>query len=112
MMDDSRMRGERLSVKEKWRGGGSEVGSDLDPDQLKMFWIRQNDADHLDPDPQYCMRGINGRRVGCLNHKMAGPHLSILLFQGHLPVRLECGQPGVGADDGCAGGGRAQTPLH
>ena len=27
-------RGERLSVKEKGRGGGSELGSDLDPD----FW--------------------------------------------------------------------------
>ena len=26
------MRGERLSVKEEWRGGGSELGSDLDLD--------------------------------------------------------------------------------
>ena len=49
-------RGERLSVKEERRGGGSELGSDLDP--WKILWIRiqQNDADPLDPDPQHCLR--------------------------------------------------------
>ena len=52
-------RGERLSVKEKGRRGGSELGSDLDldPDKWKILWIRiwQNYADplDLDPDPQH-----------------------------------------------------------
>ena len=30
-----RMRGERMSVNEEGRGGGSELGSDLDPDPAK-----------------------------------------------------------------------------
>ena len=53
-------RGERLSVSEERRYGGSQLGSDLnlDPDPWKMLWIRirQNDADPLDPDPQHCLR--------------------------------------------------------
>ena len=49
-------------------GGGSELGSDLDlylaPDPWKILWIRiwirQNDADPLDPDrhPQHCGKSI------------------------------------------------------
>ena len=31
MMDEGVRMGERLSVKEEGRGGGSELGSDLDP---------------------------------------------------------------------------------
>ena len=50
------MRGERLSVKEKGRGGGSELGSDPDPWKILWIRIRQNDADPLDPDPQHCLR--------------------------------------------------------
>ena len=50
--------GERLSVSEEGRGGGSELVSDLDldPDPWKILWIwiRQNDADP-DPDPQHCL---------------------------------------------------------
>ena len=50
-------RDKRLSVKEEERGGGSELGSDLDLDSVpwKTLWIRfrQNDADPLDPDPQH-----------------------------------------------------------
>ena len=42
---------ERLSVKEE--GNGGELGSDLDLDPWKILWIRQNDADPLDPDPQH-----------------------------------------------------------
>ena len=42
-------------------GSGGELGSDLDldPDPLKMLWIRirQNDANPLDPDPQHCFTG-------------------------------------------------------
>ena len=45
-------------MKEEGRGGGSELGSDLDldPDSWKILWIRirQNDVDPLDPDPQHC----------------------------------------------------------
>ena len=44
-------------MKEEERGGGSELGSDLDLDPVpwKTLWIRfrQNDADPLDPDPQH-----------------------------------------------------------
>ena len=46
-------------MKEDGRGGGTELGFDLDldpdPDLLKIlcFRIRQNDADPLDPDPQH-----------------------------------------------------------
>ena len=48
-------------MKEDGRGGGSELGSDLDPvpdpDPWKILWIliRQNDMDplDLDPDPQH-----------------------------------------------------------
>ena len=50
-----RRRGERLSVRQEGRGGGSELGFDLDldPDPWKILWIRirQNDAD---PNPQHC----------------------------------------------------------
>ena len=48
-----------MSVKEEERGGGSELGSDLDLDldldldPWKILWIRQNDAEPLDPDPQH-----------------------------------------------------------
>ena len=49
-------------MKEEGRGGGSELGSDLNldsdpaPAPWKILWIRirQNDADFLDPDPQHC----------------------------------------------------------
>ena len=49
-------------MKEERRGGGSELGSDLDlvldPDPWKILLIRirigQNDTDLLDPDPQHC----------------------------------------------------------
>ena len=48
---------DRLSVKEEGSGGGSEQGSDLEPDpdpwKILWIWIRQNDADPLDPDPQH-----------------------------------------------------------
>ena len=50
-------RGEGGGVKEEGRVGGSELGSDLDldpdPDQWKILWvwIRQNDADPLELDP-------------------------------------------------------------
>ena len=46
MMDEGGVRkeGDSLSVKEE---GSSDLGSDLDP------WIRQNDADRLDPDLPY-----------------------------------------------------------
>ena len=56
-----REEGERLSVKEE--GSGGELGSDLDldPDPWKILWIRQNDADPLDPDPQHCLIGIESR---------------------------------------------------
>ena len=37
-------RGERLSVRKESRGGGGELGSDVDQDQ-------ENDADPSDPDP-------------------------------------------------------------
>ena len=45
-------RDERLSMKEEGKGGGNELGSDLDLDPYKILWIRirQNDADPLDPD--------------------------------------------------------------
>ena len=50
-----------MSVKEEGRGGGSELGSDLDldPDLWKILWIRirQNDADPLDSDLQHCFKG-------------------------------------------------------
>ena len=41
-------------------GGGSELGSDLDLDPWKIFWIRirQDDADPLDPDPQHWPRWV------------------------------------------------------
>ena len=44
-------------MKEEGRGGGSELGSDLDLDPWKILWIRirQNDANPLDPDLQHCM---------------------------------------------------------
>ena len=49
-------------MKEEGRGGGSELGSDLNldsdpaPAPWKILWIRirLNDADYLDPDPQHC----------------------------------------------------------
>ena len=51
-------------MKEEGRGGGSELGSDLDPDPdpWKILWIRirQNDVDPLDPDPQHLFQ----HRVG------------------------------------------------
>ena len=45
-------------MKEEERGGGSELGSDLDPDPCKIlcFRIRQSDADPLDPDLQHCFK--------------------------------------------------------
>ena len=58
-----REEGERSSMKEEGRDGGSELGSDmdLDPDPWKILWvwIRQNDMDPLDPDPQqqHCFEG-------------------------------------------------------
>ena len=44
-------------MKDEGRGGGSEIGSDLDldPDPWKILWIRQNYADPLHPDPQHCL---------------------------------------------------------
>ena len=69
MMDEGggvRRRGERLSVNEEGRGGGSELGSDLDLDPGPDLWkilripIRLNYADPLDPDPQHWMRDITG----------------------------------------------------
>ena len=47
-----RKEGERLSVKEEGRVGGSGLGSDLDLDKLKILWIRirQNNANPFDPD--------------------------------------------------------------
>ena len=60
-------RGERSSVSEEGMNGGSELGSDLNLDldsvsdlwKLLWIWIRQNDADHLDPDPQHCLKQIS-----------------------------------------------------
>ena len=47
-------------MKDEGRGGGSELGSDLDPDPdpWKILWIRirQNDADPFNPDPQHCLQ--------------------------------------------------------
>ena len=46
-------------MKEEGRGGGSELGSDLDldPDPWKILWIQiliwQNDVDPLDPHLQH-----------------------------------------------------------
>ena len=43
-------------MREKGGGGmgdGREPGSDLDPDQLKIFRIRQSDPD----PPQHCFEG-------------------------------------------------------
>ena len=42
-------------MKDEWRGGGSEIGSDLDLDPWKILWIRQNYADPCHPDPQHCL---------------------------------------------------------
>ena len=57
MRGESNSVGERLSMKEERRGGGSELRSDLDldPDPWKILWIRiqKNDADSLDPDLQH-----------------------------------------------------------
>ena len=44
-----RKKGDSLSVKEE---GSGDLGSDLDPDP----WIRQNDADPLDLDPQHWLK--------------------------------------------------------
>ena len=61
-----------MSVKEEGRGGGSELGSDLDLDPWKILWIRirQNDADPLDPDkdPQHCQ--VPTTVACCLAHKV------------------------------------------
>ena len=50
-------------MKEEGRGGGSELGSDLDPDPWKILWIRlhQNRTDPLDPDPDpyHCFKVTN-----------------------------------------------------
>ena len=55
-------------MKEEWRGGRSELCSDLDldpdPDPWKILWIRiqQNEADPSDPDPQHytiCMQMLH-----------------------------------------------------
>ena len=45
-------------MKDEGRGGGSELGSDLDPDPWKILWIRirQNDVDPFNPDPQHCLQ--------------------------------------------------------
>ena len=51
------MRGERLSVREEGRGGGSEQRSGLDPDPRKILRIRPNDTDPLYLDPQHCPEG-------------------------------------------------------
>ena len=47
--------------KEEGRGGGSELGSDLDPDPWKILWIRirQNDAD------QHCRQPSNAEAIFC-----------------------------------------------
>ena len=54
-------------MSDEGRGGGSELVSDLsldldlyldrDPESCKILWIwiRPNDADPLDPDPQHCL---------------------------------------------------------
>ena len=36
------------------------LGSDLDLDPWKILWIRQNDADPLDSNPQNSRRGEGG----------------------------------------------------
>ena len=46
------MRGERFSVREEGRGGGSEL-----PDPWKILRIRPNDMDPLYLDPQHCPEG-------------------------------------------------------
>ena len=42
-MQETKSAGLFSGVKEEWRGGGSELGSDLDldsdPDPWKIFWI-------------------------------------------------------------------------
>ena len=81
-------------MKEEGRGGGSELGSDLDldPDPLKNFWIRirQNDT-----DPQHwfarqeirnilvtvtCLQGLPGRKTLGREHglQILGSHSLIL----------------------------------
>ena len=51
-------------MKEERRGGGSELGSDLDldPDPRKILWIRQNNTDPSDPDPQNCFSRLGSKR--------------------------------------------------
>ena len=53
------MRGEGFGVREE----RSEPGLDMDPDPWKMFWIRPNDTDPLDPDPQHCSKCLQNRRA-------------------------------------------------
>ena len=53
-------------MREDGRGGGSEIGSDLDrdPDPSKMLLIRsrQNKADPSELDPQHCCKTPLGVR--------------------------------------------------
>ncbi len=47
-----------------------------------------------------------------LTNRSGSPALIISVFQGHLPVRLERGQPRPGRDDGDPGRGRPPPALH
>ena len=72
-----------MSVKEEGRGGGSELGSDLDldPDLWKISWIRirQNDADPLDPDldPQHWYKTPIFSVFGIVTCTAQKPHIII-----------------------------------
>ena len=64
-------------MKKEGRGGGSELGSDLDldPDPWKILRIRirQNDADPMDPDPQHCF--INSTFIGDVQYMYCIVHI-------------------------------------
>ena len=49
-------KGERLSVKEEGRGGGTQI-SELNSSDLDLDPVRQNNADPLDSDPQHWFFG-------------------------------------------------------
>ena len=69
--------GEKISVKEKGRGGESELGSDLDPDPWKILWIqiRKYVADPLDPDPHHWFQGLEKIAIFNVNKIVRTPVL-------------------------------------
>ena len=101
-------------MKEEGRGGGSELGSDMDmkinpdPDPWKISWIRirQNYADPLDPDPQHCFSGArlapersfySTLRAYIVQQRAQGLHRlrgsKLLAPISHLAVAVDVGLP-------------------